>query len=96
MVHFQASSVAEQNQLESAGAQALTMLKSHTYQQQEYKFRTAHAVAKKDKSFKDYEWMCDLDQRKGLDIGARYSGEKKCREFISFIADWQRDKSLQL
>ena len=72
------------------------MLKSHTYQLQEYKFRTAHAVAKKDKSFKDYEWMCDLDQRKGLDIGARYSGEKKCREFIGFIADWQRDKSLQL
>ena len=33
-------------------------------------FRNAHAVSKNKKSLADYRWLCDLDEVKGLAIGA--------------------------
>ena len=53
-------------------------------------FRNAHAIAKAGRPFSYMEWMCELDEKKGLDVGASYRTDKKCCEFIHFIAEEQR------
>ncbi|KAL5496799.1 hypothetical protein EMCRGX_G013158 [Ephydatia muelleri] len=45
-------------------------------------FRNAHAIAKAGRPFSDMEWMCALDEKKGLDVGALYRTDKKCCESI--------------
>ena len=45
----------------------------------EIKFRTAHALAKKSRPFTDFNWMCDLDSKKGLDVGATYRNDKQAQ-----------------
>ena len=45
-------------------------------------FRHAHAIAKAGRPFSDMEWMCALDEKKGLDVGALYRTDKKCCESI--------------
>ena len=52
-------------------------------------FRNAHAIAKAGRPFSDMEWMCELDEKKGLDVGASYRTDK-CSEFIHCIAEEQR------
>lgn len=39
------------------------------------KFRTEHAIAKLQKSFLDYTFICTLDKAKGLDIGDTYTND---------------------
>ena len=53
-------------------------------------FRNAHAIAKARRPFTDMEWMCDLDEKKGLDVGMSYRTDKKCCEFIQCIAESSR------
>ena len=53
-------------------------------------FRNAHAYAKAGRPFTDMEWMCALDEKKGLDMGMSYRTDKKCCEFIQCIADKQQ------
>ena len=40
--------------------------------------------------FSDMEWMCALDEKKGLDVGASFRTDKNCCEFIHCIAEEQR------
>lgn len=54
---------------QSEAASALRKLHEANYKRLTYRFRNAHAVAKHDKSFKDYVWLCELDKPKGLDVG---------------------------
>ena len=49
-------------------------------------FRNAHAVSKNKKSLADYRWLCDLDEVKGLAIGATYRNSKACGTFTKYIA----------
>ena len=35
-------------------------------------FRNAHAITKAGRPFTDMEWMCALDEKKGLDVGELY------------------------
>ena len=53
-------------------------------------FRNAHAIAKAGRPFTDMEWMCALDEKKGLDMGMSYRTDKKCCEFIQCIAEEQQ------
>ena len=53
-------------------------------------FRNAHAIAKAGRPFTDMEWMCALDKKKGLDVGASYRTDRKCCKFIHCIAEEQR------
>lgn len=47
--------------------------------------RNAHAVSKNKKSPADYRWLCDLDEVKGLTIGATYGNSKACGTFTKYI-----------
>ena len=53
-------------------------------------FRTAHAIAKHNRPFTDFKWMCTLDEKKGLNIGETYRSDVKCREFVSAISEIER------
>jgi hypothetical protein len=48
-------------------------------------FWSIHAIAKQCRPFTVYVWQCKLDEKKGLDIGATYRTNKKCKEFCSFF-----------
>ena len=55
-------------------------------------FRTAHALAKHCRPFRDYKWMCALDEKKGMDIGQTYCSDVKCREFTNAIVEVEHRK----
>nr|XP_056704207.1 zinc finger protein 862-like [Euleptes europaea] len=53
-------------------------------------FRTCHAIAKTGRPFTDLDWMCKLDDMKGVDIGSIFRNDKAARIFIHFIAEVER------
>lgn len=53
-------------------------------------FRNAHVLTKRNRPFTDFEWMCELDEIKGLNIGPNYRSDKKCREFTDAIGEVER------
>ena len=55
-------------------------------------FRNAHSIAMHSKSFKDFVWLCSLDEKKGLKIGNTYRNDKQCKLFIKTIANNERNK----
>ncbi|KAG1685114.1 Zinc finger protein 862 [Nymphon striatum] len=65
-----------QLQLHKANSEKLTLL-----------FRNTHALAKHRKSFRDYLWLCELDEVKGLTLGKTYRNETSCRTFTKYIAE---------
>ena len=40
--------------------------------------------------FADYVWLCELDEKKGLNIGQTYRTAIKCREFTDAISEVER------
>ncbi|OPJ82474.1 hypothetical protein AV530_000304 [Patagioenas fasciata monilis] len=53
-------------------------------------FRTCHAIAKSGRPFTDLDWMCKLDDMKGVDVGSVFRNDKSARMFIHFIAEAER------
>jgi hypothetical protein len=49
-------------------------------------FRNAHALSLAGRPFSDFEWMCQLDTVKELDIGKTYLNRKRTKEFTDYIA----------
>ncbi|XP_023933505.1 zinc finger protein 862-like [Lingula anatina] len=60
------------------------------------KFRNIHAVLKNRKSFRDYMWLCDLDEAKGLEPGETYRNQKAAKNFAQSICDTERKKRADL
>lgn len=96
--HKEAVSTAERPAVrQSEAGKALHQLKKHEYNRMDILFRNAHAIAKKHQSFRSYNWLCQLDKAKGLDIGETYLNDKKAKEFVENIASVARtDVSLIL
>ena len=40
----------------------------------------------------DFVWVCDVDERKGLDIGTAYRNDKQARVFTHHIAEVARSR----
>ncbi|KAM9138939.1 sperm flagellar protein 2-like [Pangshura tecta] len=98
-VHHSSEAHAWANCMEAAssatGDQASTeqMLKSMnkvTLGRIENIFRTCHAIAKCGRPFTDLDWMCKLDDMKGVDIGSMFRNDKSARTFIHYIAEVER------
>ncbi len=53
-------------------------------------FRNAQALAKYRKPFRDYSWLCQLDEAKGLTMGNTYRSKDACRTFVRYVAQAQR------
>ena len=45
-------------------------------------FINAHSIAKTSRSVRDYEWLCEADEKKGPDIGCTYRNSKTRKEFM--------------
>lgn len=71
---------------DSLASKSLLMLKQAEYDKLVIKFRTAHAIAKHKKSFKDYNFICMLDKIKGVDIGEQYVNDKAVVIMVKNIA----------
>ena len=50
------------------------------------------ALAKHARPYTDYVWLCDVDERKGLGVGAAYCNDKQARLFTHPIAEVAREK----
>ena len=53
-------------------------------------FRNAHALAKYRKPFRDYSWLCELDEAKGLTLGNNYRSDKARRTFTNYVSQAQK------
>lgn len=56
-------------------------------------FKTCHALAKHNRPFSDYQWQCQLDGAKGVNIGKTYGNCDSAKQFTKAIAQVER-KSL--
>ena len=54
--------------------------------------RNAHAVAKNNRPLTDYSWLAQLDKAKSLKVGETYLNEKAGLNFITYIAECERDR----
>lgn len=79
----------------SLASQCLLQLKSNEYDSLKMKFINAHAVAKHHKSFKDFELLCRLDRKKGIDTSMNYNNDKSCSMFIKSIANVEKEGIVQ-
>ena len=69
---------------EAPTQKALIKLDQETQQKVSNLFRNTHALMKHNKSFEDYVWLCDLDGKKGLNIGKIQRQQK-----FLFIHSWK-------
>ncbi|XP_053148082.1 zinc finger protein 862-like [Hemicordylus capensis] len=70
--------------------QMLKSMSKETIGRIENLFRTCHAIAKTGRPFTDLDWMCKLDDMKGVNIGSVFRNDKAARIFIHFIAEVER------
>ena len=49
-------------------------------------FRNVHALAKNHQSLRNYVWLCQLDEMKGVDIGTSYRSPMAAMRFLAAIA----------
>ena len=56
----------------SKAVKCLKIIKQADLDKLLFKFRTAHVIMKHHKRFKDFAFLCKLDQVKGLDLGKLY------------------------
>ncbi|KAM9261905.1 sperm flagellar protein 2 [Morus bassanus] len=74
----------------ASAEQMLKSMNSITLGRVENIFRTCHAIAKSGRPFTDLDWMCKLDDMKGVDIGSVFRNDKSAKMFIHFIAEVER------
>ncbi|KAJ8300626.1 hypothetical protein KUTeg_022145 [Tegillarca granosa] len=77
----------------SEAGKALRQLNKAEYDKVSLRFRNAIAIAKHDKSFKDYILLCNLDEAKGFDTGVTYKNDKSARLFVKHIANVETEKT---
>ena len=59
-------------------------------------FRTVHAINLHARPARDYKWISELDEVKGLDTGKVYRSSEKYNEFSGAIAEVQRNEIRKL
>ena len=74
----------------------LMKLNQKTIEQMKILFTSAHDVAKHGRPFSDFQWLCSLDEAKGLKVGTAYRNDKSCQDFMKAIATNQRNITLSL
>ena len=74
----------------------LMKLNQKTIEQMKILFRSTHALAKHGRPFSDFQWLCSLDEAKGLKLGTAYRNDKRCKDFVKAIAISERNITLSL
>ena len=78
---------------DSKAGKTLNLLHQAKRHKLAYLFRNAHAVAKQNMPLSDYQWLCDIDKAKGLDVGDTYLNQKAALKFLNCIADTEQDRT---
>ena len=76
----------------SQAEKALSSMHRAHFSKMDKLFCTTQAIAKKDRPFTDFGWMCELDEMKGLQIGKTYCNHTQVRNFMGFIAAVEQQK----
>jgi hypothetical protein len=58
-------------------------------------FNTAYSVVKAGKLFSDYELICEIQVKNGLDLGENYRNINGCKTFSASIAQTLVDKQVK-
>ena len=81
----------ETNPKEAPALKAKLSLNKAIYTKLSILFKTVHAINVQGRPARDYLWLNELDESKGLDIGKRYTTNvNKCNEFATAIAEVHR------
>ncbi|XP_071795584.1 zinc finger protein 862-like [Asterias amurensis] len=81
--------------MDTAAGKALQKLNEKVYSQLVVLFRNMHAIVKQRRPFTDYLWLCELDERKGVDIGRTYRNDKQAVNFARLKAEHERKQVVQ-
>ncbi|KAJ8883584.1 hypothetical protein PR048_015428 [Dryococelus australis] len=76
----------------SVEEKALQSLNKEVLEKMRIFFRNRYAIAKHERPFPDFKWLCEQDKKKSFDIGETYITDKKCAEFISFVGCVEQKK----
>ena len=71
----------------------LLTMNSETKEKLSKLFKTCHALAICNRPFTDYNWLCQLDEAKGVKIGKTYRNSESAKKFTKATAQVER-KSL--
>ena len=75
--------------------QSLLKLDESLRKRLESLFNTAYGVVKAGKPFSDYELICEIQVKNGLDLGENYRNNNGCKTFAASIAHTLVDKQVQ-
>ena len=75
--------------------QSLLKLDESQRKRLESLFNTAYGVVKAGKSFSDYELICEIQVKNGLDLGENYRNINGCKTFAASIAQTLVDKQVK-
>ena len=68
----------------------LLTMNSETKEKLSKLFKTCHALAIHNRPFADYNWLCQLDEAKGVETGKTYRNSESAKEFTKAIAQVER------
>jgi hypothetical protein len=75
--------------------QSLLKLDESQRKRLESLFNTAYGVVKAGKPFSDYELICEIQVKNGLDLGENYRNINGCKTFAASIAQTLVDKQVK-
>ena len=75
--------------------QSLLKLDESQRKRLESLFNTAYGVVKAGKPFSDYELICEIQVKNGLDLGKNYRNINGCKTFAASIAQTLVDKQVK-
>lgn len=81
---------------ETPAAKGLLALHENMRKQLEYKFRNIHAIVKHNRPIKDFEWMNELDNAKGINTGQNYNSRFAAVTFLGSIAQSVRNETADI
>ena len=72
---------------ESAAGKLVLKLNAAVVDKLSKMFRNCHALVIKNRPISDFDWLCDLDDMKGLNLGQTYRNNEAAKMFIKSIAE---------
>lgn len=76
-----------ESRYESDAAKIVQTLNKENFDKLNKMFRTCHALVKNNRPLIDFNWLCQLDEMKGLKIGNTYRNSSSAKTFIEAIAE---------
>lgn len=83
---------AKKTPLETVAHKIICDLNNDVMEKLRVLFLTCHSLASHNRPFSDYEWVCRLDEAKGIKLGSTYRNVTSAKQFTAAIAQFEREK----